>query len=196
MIKAVLFDMDGVLIDSYEAWFQLFNFTLKSYGLKGISKEEFDKKVWAQDFPIVTKCFFKDKDVEEISKFYFSNFMNFTKYLKKMENIESVLKELGKKGIKTVVVTNTYNEIAVELLKAVGIYKYFDLVIGGDDVEKGKPEPDILLKAIGLLNVGKEEVLFVGDTEWDRMAASKAKVKFVGFRMDSDERIDDLKELI
>jgi len=196
MIKAILFDMDGVLIDSYEAWFKLFNFTLKKYGFKEINKKEFDEKVWAQDFATVTTKFFKGKDVKEISKFYFSNFMNFTEYLKKMKNVEFVLKELNKRGLKTAVVTNTYNEIATELLRGVGLYDYFDLVLGGDDVEKGKPFPDMVLLACKKLDIANKDSVLVGDTRWDMITAEKAGAKFVAYKFDGSKRIDDLKELM
>tara|TARA_Y100000310_G_C20670499_1_gene810008 strand:- start:1013 stop:1612 length:600 start_codon:yes stop_codon:yes gene_type:complete len=196
MIKAILFDMDGVLIDSYEAWFKLFNFTLKKEGLKEISKKEFDKDVWAQDNATVTKKFFKGKNVKEISKSYFADFMNYTEYLKKMKNAEFVLKELNKKGLKTAVVTNTFNKIATELLTSVGLYDYFDLVIGGDDVEKGKPYPDMVEFACKKLNVGIEDSVLVGDTRWDMLAAKGAGTRFVAYKFDGAKRIDDLKELL
>ena len=81
-------------------------------------------------------------------------------------------------------------------LNDVGLGEYFDIFIGGDDIEHGKPEPDILYKALELSKLKKEEVLFIGDTKWDRLAAEKANIKFIGFRIDGNERIDDLKELI
>jgi len=196
MIKAILFDMDGVLIDSYEAWYQLFNFTLNSFGLKKASRALFSEKAWAQDFDIVTKRFFKGKSVEDISKAYFSNFINFKKYLKKILNVEFVLKELKKRKIKRVVVTNTYHDIAVELLTALGLLKYFDIVIGGDDVKCGKPAPDMILKACNELKVASDDVFMVGDTEWDGITAKRAGCFFVGYKTEGNKKIEDLKELL
>lgn len=196
MVKAILFDMDGVLIDSYDAWFNLFNSTLKNYSLKEISRKEFSKNVWAQDFSVVTGRYIAGKDVEEVAKFYFSNFMNFKKYLKKIKNVKVLLGGLEKKGIKTAVVTNTYHEIAEELLNAVELYKYFDLILGGDDVDKAKPAPDMLLLACKKLNVEVKDVFMVGDTSWDKVAADKAKVKFVGYKLGEGKTINDLKELL
>ena len=196
MKKAIIFDMDGVLIDSYEAWFQLFNGTLKNFGLKEVSKKEFDEGAWAQDFDTVTERFFKGKKVEEISKFYDSNFERFWKHLKKIKNAEFLLKKLSEKKIKKVVVSNSFNDIANHLLKAVGLRDYFDLVIGGDDVENGKPAPDMVFLGCKRLKVDVKDVILVGDTECDRIAAEKARCFFVGYKTDGDERIEDLKELL
>ena len=85
------------------------------------------------------------------------------------------------------------------VLKHVDLYQYFDLILGGDSIKNGKPAPDIIFEALNHLNLKIEDVLFVGDTIWDKRAAEAAKVKFIGYDIDAETKINDLiklKELV
>jgi len=195
MIKAILFDMDGVLIDSHDAWFHIFNRAYKKFENKKITVKEFDDLIWAKAFEKVAKRYFK-APLEDIRAYYREIYEEYHKRLKIMKNAKQALSELNSKDLKLVVVSNSQKNIVKKVLKDVGLAEYFNLFIGGDDVKNGKPEPDILYKALDLLKLKKEDVLFVGDTKWDRIASKKAKIKFIGFKTDGDERIDDLKELL
>ena len=63
-------------------------------------------------------------------------------------------------------------------------------------VKKGKPDPEILFVALNKLKMKPEEIFYVGDTIYDKQASEKAKIKFIGYKIDGDERVDDLGELI
>ena len=89
MIKAILFDMDGVLIDSHDAWFDRFNAALEHFGFKKITVEEFNKYIWAINFTETAAKYFPGKTVEEIREYYFSTFEKFTAKIKKIKNVES-----------------------------------------------------------------------------------------------------------
>ncbi len=195
MTKAILFDMDGVLIDSHDAWFYVFNKAYKKFEGKEITVEEFDNVIWAKAFDETAKKYFSTP-IEEIRAYYREIYDDYRKRLKVIGNTKKTLSALKGKGIKLAVVSNTQRSVIAQVLKDVGLAEFFELFVGGDDVANGKPEPDMLYKALELLKLDKDEVLFVGDTKWDRIASEKADVKFIGFRIGSDKRIDDLKELI
>ena len=184
--------MDGVLIDSHDAWFYIFNKAYNKFENKTMSVEDFDKYLWAKAFDEIAKEYFT-VPVEEIREYYRDIYEDYRKRLKVMDGTKEALELL--KGLKLAVVSNTQGEVVKKILNDVGLGKYFSLCLGGDDVPNGKPEPDILLKALELLKLNKEEVLFVGDTKWDKMAATNANVKFVGFRMDGDIEVNMLKEV-
>jgi len=193
MIKAMLFDMDGVLIDSHDAWFNLFNKALEKFENRQVTKEEFDNCIWAKSFDKVCGKYFEMPTVE-LREYYGNEYDNLRKDLKEMDGANKTLAKL--KGIKLVVVSNTQNDLCSEILKDLGLLKYFDLILGGDEVENGKPAPDILYKALEMLKLEKEEVLFIGDTVWDKMAAEKAGIKFIGFGIDGDIKVNELKEVV
>ncbi len=195
MIKAVLFDMDGVLIDSHDAWFYVFNKTLQRFENRKISEEEFDEVVWSKAFDEVAKQYFK-VSLEEIRDYYMEIYEDYRKRLKVIDGVEKGLSMLKKKGIRLAVVSNTQSRVVQKVLEDVGVAEYFDLFVGGDDVDNGKPEPDILYKGLELLNLDKEDVLFVGDTIFDKMAAEKAGIRFVGFGIDGDHRIKEISGLL
>jgi imidazole glycerol phosphate synthase glutamine amidotransferase subunit len=195
-VEAILFDMDGVLIDSYEAWFRVFNETMKRYGQKEVAKGEFNKKAWAQDIGTVSDRFFPGEPVSEVAQFYFSTFPSFSRYVKSLPNVKETLAKLRDTGIKLGVITNTFRSLAKKLLEGAGLLDYFDVVIGGDDVKKGKPEPDGILMACETLGVDPYSSIFVGDTIFDIKAGKKAGCKTVGIKISSDNTIKNLKEIL
>jgi phosphoglycolate phosphatase len=196
MIKAIFFDMDGVLIDSVAAWFYIFNKTLKHFSHDEISREEFDEKVWARDFNIVSRVYFPGKSVKDIREYFDELKEDFVSYLKVIEGVNETLSKLKEAGKKVAVVTNTHKSLAESMLKTHNLLDYFDFIIGADDSVKGKPEPDMLLTALDELNLAKEEVIFIGDTVWDRMAADNAGIRFIGHLLDSNEKINKINELL
>jgi len=195
MIKAILFDMDGVILDSHDAWFYIFNKSLDKFEKKNIDLKEFDECVWAKAFEKTCQKYFT-VPIFDVRKYYAEIYPDFKQRTKPMINAEEALSKLRKKGLKLAIVSNTQKKVVKQALADVNLAGFFDLFLGGDSVEKGKPEPDILLKALELLKLNKEDVLFIGDTIWDKMAAENADIKFVGFKLDAKKRIEDLKELV
>lgn len=195
MIKAVLFDLDGVLVDSLEAWSKLFNKTLRHFGKEEFTREQFMGKVWGGPIERDAEKFF-GRPIDEVKKYYFDNFDEFKKNLKLFPNAKNVLKELKEKDFKIGLVTNTPKKQVHKLLDYLDLREYFDAIVGGDEVKNGKPAPDIILEACKRLDVGPSEAVIVGDTAIDIFSCRKAGCASIGFRVDGDKRINDLKELI
>ncbi|MBD3163610.1 HAD-IA family hydrolase [Candidatus Woesearchaeota archaeon] len=195
MIRLIIFDMDGVLIDSADAWHSIFNSALEHFDGRRISREEFDRKVWARDFDITAKRYFSAKP-EEVREYFTQIYKNFRKKLSAFPDIKSTLGKLRGKGLKLAVATNTHTENAVQMLSDSGIANFFDTVFGADKARNGKPEPDMLIKIMKELGLGKEESVFIGDTIYDKMAAEKAGIRFIGMRLGKGERIDSLAEIL
>ncbi len=195
-IKAVLFDMDGVLVDSLDTWYHLFCTTLEHFGKSVITKEEFIRQAWSQGYEKVSERYFKDQRIEDVAGYYFSHFLDHKKYLAPMNGACGVLEKLSQKKIRLAVISNTYSRLVNEVLQYVDIHGYFDVIIGGDDVESGKPAPDMVFLACRRLDIKPDEAVVVGDTEYDMMAARAAGAMAVGYKTAGDVRIEALTDLL
>jgi HAD superfamily hydrolase (TIGR01509 family) len=190
-MRAVLFDLDGVLVESIDVWLSAFNDTLREFGLPPLSKEEFVKKYWGKS------------TVENLGSMglgWDAVLLCWKKYLARLHEIKlfpaskRVLESVRKK-YKTALVTNTPREGVSSLLSRLGIAHLFDLILTGDDVEKGKPSPDIILLACKKLGITPEEAILVGDTQADVEAGRKAGCRVVGIGVEADFTIKDISEL-
>lgn len=195
-IKAILFDLDGVLIDSHDAWFNVFNLTRKKFKLQQIKIEEFDKHIWGGSIEREAKIYFKNIKVEEIAKIYYSNLSKFTKDIKINPYLHYTLKNIKDKKLKLGIVTNSYRKPVLSILNFHGIKGIFDIIIAGDEIKIGKPDPEGILKACKKLKVSPEETLFIGDTKNDINAGKNAGCFTIGYNIDGDLKIDNLKDIL
>ncbi len=195
-VKAVLFDLDGVIIDSHDAWFRIFNQTRKKFKLPEISAKEFDESVWGGSVENDAKRYFKDVGEEELGRIYKNDFLGAKDNVKINPYAHFALKNLKEKGIKAGIVTNSYKKIANGILEHHGIKDSFDVIITGNDVENGKPAPDSILKACKILGIKPEEALYVGDTKIDIAAGKNAGSFTIGFNVDGDLKISNLKDIV
>ncbi|ODS36119.1 MAG: hypothetical protein A7316_10305 [Candidatus Altiarchaeales archaeon WOR_SM1_86-2] len=194
-VTAILFDMDGVLIDSFESCYRTFNFTLEHFGAGKISRGEFTRECWGIPTGDDLEMYLKNGDVEKWSNFYHSAYPKFIEHSIIFPDTIEVL-ETVKDDFKTALVTNTYHELTIKILKYFRIRDYFDVVLGGDDVKKGKPDPEIIIKACGMLGVSPSNAILVGDTVSDMAAGKGAGCLRIGVGVDGDLRIERLGELL
>ncbi|MFH1642080.1 MAG: HAD family hydrolase [Nanoarchaeota archaeon] len=191
-IKAVLFDMDGTLVDSYDAWFEAFNSALVHFGFSKIERQEFSENIWAISFGISIKKYLPGITSGKIQEYYFDTFQNFICLIRLNNNVLEILEYFKSKNIKLAVVSNTQANIIKKILSKLKILQYFDFIIGGDSVKTGKPNPEIIKLACKSLSVLETETIFVGDTIFDKKAAISAGSNFIGYNFGD---ITDLVEL-
>jgi len=197
MIKAILFDMDGVLIDSHDAWLERFNSALNHFGFKEVSVEEFDKYIWAINFAETVEKYFPGVGIDKIRDYYFETFDKFIGKVKKIKNVDKTLEYVRGNDLKTAVVSNTQSNIVKRILDKIKIIKYFDLIVGGERVKQGKPDPEIIFIACDELRLEPKDVVLIGDTVYDKQAAKAAGCGFIGYKL--EKGITDLikiKELV
>ena len=94
-----------------------------------------------------------------------------------LPGVKETLEALKSKGCPMAVASSTGYKKTAEHLEHAGLLHYFDAVVGGDMVERGKPNPDIFLKAAELLGIAPEDCLVVGDTPADIKAATAAGMR-------------------
>jgi phosphoglycolate phosphatase/AHBA synthesis associated protein len=193
MVKAVLFDMDGVLVDSFEAWLRLMNATARHFGAPEVERAKF-RAVYGQPTEEDVRIFFPGRTVAEVESFYTAHFGEFSQHVRSAPEAPHVLMILRHQGIRTGVITNTPSSLAHEILKSANIQA--DVVVGGNDVAQAKPAPDMVYRACELLGVSPSEALVVGDSPYDRQAAVAAGARFAGLGTEGDPMLQQLADVL
>ncbi len=98
-------------------------------------------------------------------------------------DVPETLSALHAKGLPLGLVTNKPTPFVAPLLEALDIAKYFSVIVGGDDVQNKKPHPEPLLLVAGKLSLTPAELLFVGDSRNDILAARAAGVSLRGVNL-------------
>lgn len=170
-IKAVLFDFDMTLVDSSYAIHHCTNLLASHLGFEEVSRE---KVLAAIGLTIEDswRSFWGDFRQEWVDHYRSSYRDEEQARLKFFPNTLSTLEDLRSKGIKVGVVTN--RRFARRPVEYMGLSSMLDVVIGLEDVERAKPEPDPLLKGFGMLGISPTEGLYVGDTDIDMITSAAA----------------------
>ena len=182
MIKAVLFDIDGVLLDSEESNRDFLRRLFKEFGYKAPSKEEY-RKVFHLNLWDVIEVLTKEQNRDKIQQIWNrgSSYPDYEdEFLKTQKGLDEVIKELNK-SYKLGIVTGRVQSGVDEFFNFSGLKNYFDTVVCYDDYSKSKPHPEGLLLAISKLDVRPEEAVYVGDAQTDMIAAEKAGIHFILF---------------
>jgi phosphoglycolate phosphatase/pyrophosphatase PpaX len=195
VIKAVLFDMDGVLVDSYAAWNAVVNELRTIFGLPHLTPEEFDAG-WGQGLDADLRTWFLGRGREEVARLYDERFVHHLHAITAMPEAREILDTLVANGLRLACVTNTREYLAQRILADHDLAAPFEVVLGGDQVPRPKPAPDLLLAALDALNCTPSEAFFVGDTGNDVAAAGAAKVELIGFRQEAGIPVAELREIL
>jgi HAD superfamily hydrolase (TIGR01509 family) len=175
--RAVLFDMDGVLLHSYDAWMGLVRAAGRDLAGIEITPEEF-ASTWGQGVAADVERFFRASTEAEVARYYETHFEEHAGGLRVDPEAAPLLEALRARGVPTAVVTNTPVALARRILAAAGLAP--GEVIGADEVPRAKPAPDIVLEACRRLAVAPAAALVVGDSAFDREAAAAAGAAFLG----------------
>lgn len=180
-IKAVLFDLDGTLINSTSTITLHFVNALEEIGLKhAVSREEIARHLHLP-YETINHLLNFNMDDLTFSKFveiYRNNYLQdpvtgTTLY----PGVSEVLKELKSRGIKISLATGKRTDVAKKILTELGVASYFDHIQGWDKGLAVKPAPDILLRALQKIGIKPSEGLMVGDTHVDILASKTLGIK-------------------
>ena len=171
--KIIIFDLDGVLIDSLKNM----KFALNKTSIKLSLELNFEiyRKYLGLPFEEIMKKM-KIKKGEKIIKKNYEYFSELN--LKKIKIKQSFIKEL-KKLKKEHILTVFTSKNKKRTLKILNKYKLFDYIVTADDVKKGKPDPEGVFKILSKFKVSCMDCLYIGDSLYDLDAANSAKVKYL-----------------
>jgi HAD superfamily hydrolase (TIGR01509 family) len=183
MKKAVIFDMDGLMIDSERVTYNEYvkklhmlghdDFTEDVYinclgkNKQGICQVFFDH--YGDDFPMVEVWDDVHVWIDE----------SLRQYVPKKKGLDNLLKYLKDNNYKTIVATSSSRNRVDEILKNAGITKYFDDSICGDEVTHGKPNPEIFLTACEKLGVSVDEAVVLEDSEAGILAGYSGNIDVI-----------------
>ena len=187
-INTVAFDLDGTLIDSVPDLAAATRATLEELSLPLCSDEQVRSWVGNGAEMLMRRAlsFALDAQVSEeklqntMPRFMHFYRLNLQQHSVLYTDVVSVLSLLQQAGYRMAIVTNKPYEFTVPLLEAFNIAGYFDMVLGGDSLTKMKPDPLPLQHILHEWQLGTEQLLMVGDSKNDILAAKAAKVASVG----------------
>ncbi|MHB8876024.1 MAG: HAD family hydrolase [Myxococcaceae bacterium] len=192
--RAVLFDLDGVLVKSAETWFRVLEEAGKRFRGRPVTREEF-APTFGQGTAADVRVFGLKLSTAELDNFYKQHFARFADSMWINPDASPLLETLENRGFLLALVTNSVTPLAEEILALARLRGFFQVVACADQVEHPKPAPDLVLHACRRLGVQTSEAWMVGDSRYDKGAAEGAGVTFVGLGIDGAVRIEQLGEL-
>lgn len=192
--KAVVFDLDGVLLHSREAWFRAVQDGVAHFGGGELKRADFDL-TFGQGADADVAQWKLGCTPHELDRFYAAAFLNHLDHSRTDPDALAMLAALKGSGLRLALATNTVSTLALPLIAAAGIAPFMEVPGCADQVAHGKPAPDLLLSVAKRLDLPVSACWMVGDSRYDREAAHAAGMHFIGRGIDGDQRIESLAEL-
>ncbi|MEH6649121.1 MAG: HAD family phosphatase [Motiliproteus sp.] len=200
-VKAVIFDMDGVLIDAKDWHYDALNKSLAIFGLE-ITRHDhlgtFDGLSTAQKLKLLSKTHVLPKKlhgfINEMKQQYT---MDITHQLcKPVFHHQYALSKLRENGYKLAVASNSIRNTVKVMMEKSTLMEYLDLYLSNQDVSKGKPDPEIYNLAIKQLGLKPEECIIVEDNEIGLKAARASGAHVLQVETVHDVTYDNIREFI
>ncbi len=177
--ELVIFDLDGTLIDAYQAVRQSVNYSLTKNGYSAVSHGVIKRKVGWGDRQLISGLV-DGKDLESTLKDYRRHHQRaLKKYAKLLPGAKRILQRLKREGFQLAVASNRPSLFSRPVLRQLKIAEYFDCVLCADQVRHPKPHPELLRTILKLLSRRRQEAVYVGDMIIDVLAGRRAGIKTV-----------------
>ena len=186
MAEAVIFDMDGVLVNSEPYHFEAEKQILAKMGITITDKEIQSfvglamDKMWTR----LKESYSLEKSIEELVKDDTEFRVNFFRSIGKIKPIDGVadlISGIKSAGLKSAVASSSHPDLIRVLLEAAELAEFFPVYLSGFQVKRGKPEPDIFIETARRLDTGCEKCVVIEDSENGVKAAKKAGMKCIGY---------------
>jgi len=194
MIKLIIFDMDGVLVEAKQIHYETFNEALKEIDVKYVITETehlstYDGLKTTQKLELLTKN--KGLSTEFYEQIW-SRKQQLTieaiTHLKSDNRLIEIFKELRNRGYKLACCSNSIRRSVLVILSKIGLIEYMDLILSNEDVKNSKPHPEMYWKAMSMMSVLPEETLIVEDSPPGLLAASRSRANVL--------RVDNPSDLV
>ncbi|MGD0784900.1 MAG: HAD family phosphatase [Sedimentisphaerales bacterium] len=215
MLKAVIFDFDGVISDSEPCHFAATNKVLADFGIQLSQEEYYAEYLGFTDYELFEvvkerrKTDYKGASIEDLiakKAVFFEETIRQTDHL--IEGIPELIEKLKSSKVKIAIYSGALPADIKIMLEDSGLSDYFDVIVTADDVAKGKPDPQGYLLALEKLNgsdaaISAKQCVVIEDSHWGIVAAKKAGMKVVavtnsypaGELKEADMIVDSVKHL-
>ena len=182
----VLVDLDGTIVDTAPDLMNAHNYVMKKFGYETKTTEEIrnlvgkgagaliGRSIWGtakKEFGKISDKKIKDEMVKDFIDYYGKNIVNESKII---DGVLEFLKWSKQNDISLAVCTNKQEHLAIDLLKKIKIFDYFEYVAGSNTFDYCKPDPRHLTSVIEILQGDVKKSLMIGDSETDANAAKEA----------------------
>ncbi len=176
--KAILFDLDGTLLDSKKSVIKAVHYISNKYAPNRFTYKDIEERFGESLDNFIGLIEKNNRDV------IYRDYMNYItrnhdKAVKLFPSTKSNLELLNNRGYQLAVITNKQRELTYRGLKLFKIDHLFDCIVTLDDVNRGKPDPQMINLACHQLSMHKNEVIMVGDSLFDIKAAEQAEIECV-----------------
>jgi len=181
MIKAVIFDFDGLIVDTESVWFDVFQEILQEYGVD-LPLETFSQCVGSTDdalFEHMEARATKRFDREEIDQQAEERYKDFVSGLVLRDGVLDYLQEARRLGLRIGLASSSRREWVESYLKRFGIIDHFEVIRTQDDVDHIKPDPELYVQALEALAVQSDEAVVFEDSGNGLLAARRAGIPCV-----------------
>ena len=190
-VYTILFDLDGTLVDTAPDLMRAHNHVMNKFGYPTKSTEEIrnlvgqgagamlGRSIWGQakkEFGKVQDEKIKKEMVKEFVDYYGNNIVNESKLI---DGVRDFLIWSKENKISMGVCTNKQEHLAIDLLKKIGIYEFFEYVAGHNTFDYCKPDPRHLTSVVEILDGDLKKTLMIGDSETDANAAKEAGIPVI-----------------
>lgn len=176
MIRGIIFDFDGTLIDSYEPIAESLNLVRQAFDKPPLSLAEV-KKIVGHGLEQLLEASVGAARVEEGVRLFRERYAAICEARTTiLPQVRETVEELERRGYQMAIATNKPSYFARDILKALEVEHLFSEVLGPNDVERPKPDPEMLEIAMMRLGLGADEVVYVGDMLLDIEVARNAGV--------------------
>lgn len=200
MIKAVIFDMDGTIIDSEPIYEKVNEEIYEKYGFN-LSQEDYDRHMGASLKDIWADILDRYQVKDEYSHYKIEDFMEdhiHSSYmglaeaedLELMPGVKEWFEFLKDHGYKMIVASSSYEPVIEHVFQRFDLENYMEGYVDGNAIDNGKPAPDIFLEAAERLGVKPEECIVIEDSENGVKGAHRAGARVVAFNRAQDESQD------
>ena len=178
MIKAIILDIDGVLLESTKIIVKTHQKLAKKLGLRVPRPREFSK-LWGRPLEEIVKIIWPDVDLNKYVKNYRKTLIEGGIKIPPIKNAKNTVEKLKNSGFKLSLVTGRNHKLTSLHMKEAGFdLNSFDVIVTCEETKNHKPDPEPILYAYKLLKVEPEDVIYVGDSLLDYQSAKKSGVEF------------------